>query len=94
MLTIYYHLIIYIAIHIEEKNTKIFLLQFFLYNDILLLEKGVILMKKENLKTYSVRLDTNQRDELEKIAVKEQRTVSNLIRVILSEFIENYEQKK
>ena len=51
-------------------------------------------MKKENLKTYSVRLDTNQREELEKIAVKEQRTVSNLIRVILSEFIENYDQKK
>ena len=51
-------------------------------------------MKKENLKTYSVRLDTNQREELEKIANKEQRTVSNLIRVILSEFIENYEQKK
>ena len=51
-------------------------------------------MKKENLKTYSVRLDTNQREELEKIAIKEQRTVSNLIRVILSEFIENYEQKK
>ena len=51
-------------------------------------------MKKENLKTYSVRLDTNQREELEKIAIKEQRTVSNLIRVILSEFIENYDQKK
>ena len=51
-------------------------------------------MKKENLKTYSVRLDTNQREELEKIANKEQRTVSNLIRVILSEFIENYDQKK
>lgn len=51
-------------------------------------------MKKEKLKTYSVRLDTNQREELEKIAMKEQRTVSNLIRVILSEFIEKYDQKK
>ena len=46
---------------------------------------------KETMKTYSVRLDNNQRKELEKIAKKEQRTVSNLLRVIINEYLE---QKK
>lgn len=46
---------------------------------------------KETMKTYSVRLDNNQRKELENLAKKEQRTVSNLIRVIINEYLE---QKK
>ena len=46
---------------------------------------------KETMKTYSVRLDSKQREELEKIAKKEQRTVSNLIRVIINKYLE---QKK
>ena len=46
---------------------------------------------KETMKTYSVRLDSKQREELENLAKKEQRTVSNLIRVIINEYLE---QKK
>ena len=46
---------------------------------------------KEIMKTYSVRLDGKQRKELENLAKKEQRTVSNLIRVIINEYLE---QKK
>ena len=46
---------------------------------------------KETMKTYSVRLDNNQRKELENLAKKEQRTVSNLLRVIINEYLE---QKK
>lgn len=46
---------------------------------------------KEIMKTYSVRLDSKQREELENLAKKEQRTVSNLIRVIINEYLE---QKK
>ena len=46
---------------------------------------------KETMKTYSVRLDSKQRKELENLAKKEQRTVSNLLRVIINEYLE---QKK
>ena len=46
---------------------------------------------KEIMKTYSVRLDNNQKKELENLAKKEQRTVSNLLRVIINEYLE---QKK
>ena len=46
---------------------------------------------KETMKTYSVRLDSKQRKELENLAMKEQRTVSNLLRVIINEYLE---QKK
>ena len=46
---------------------------------------------KETMKTYSVGLDNNQRKELENLAKKEQRTVSNLLRVIINEYLE---QKK
>ena len=46
---------------------------------------------KETMKTFSVRLDSKQREELENLAKKEQRTVSNLLRVIINEYLE---QKK
>ena len=47
---------------------------------------------KEIMKTYSVRLDSKQRKELGNLGKKEQRTVPNLLRVIINEYLENYKE--
>ena len=55
-------------------------------------ERGVVLLElnRKDSVNFTLRMSANQRIELEKIAQKEDRTITNLINMVLKNYIERY----
>ena len=57
-----------------------------------IIKRGVVLLelnRKDSI-NFTLRMPANQRIELEKIAQKEDRTITNLINMVLKNYIERY----
>lgn len=50
-------------------------------------------IKAKDSVNFTLRMQASQRFQLEQIAVKESRTVTNLINMVLKEYIDNYNNK-
>ena len=60
--------------------------------DVKINERGVVLLelnRKDSI-NFTLRMPVDQRLELEKIAHKEDRTITNLINMVLKNYIERY----
>ena len=51
-------------------------------------------LNRKETTNFTLRMSVNQRLELEKIAKKEDRTVTNLINMVLKNYIERYNSVK
>ena len=61
-----------------------------------IMKRGVVFLelnRKESI-NFTLRMSVEQRLELEKIATNEKRTVTNLINMVLSKYIEEYNNVK
>jgi hypothetical protein len=60
--------------------------------DVKIKRRGVVLLElnRKDSVNFTLRMPTSQRLELEKIAQKEDRTVTNLINMVLKNYIERY----
>ena len=57
-----------------------------------IIRRGVVLLElnRKDSVNFTLRMPANQRIELEKIAQKEDRTITNLINMVLKNYIERY----
>ena len=62
----------------------------FIYN----IFEVIDLVMKEGTKTISLRVDSETKFELEKEAVKQNRSVNNLLAYIIKQYFENEKRKK
>lgn len=51
-------------------------------------------IKAKDSVNFTLRMPASQRFQLEQIAMKESRTVTNLINMVLKEYIDNYNNAK
>lgn len=51
-------------------------------------------IKAKDSVNFTLRMPVSQRFQLEQIAMKESRTVTNLINMVLKEYIDNYNNAK
>lgn len=60
--------------------------------DVKINERGVVLLElnRKDSVNFTLRMPVDQRLELEKIAHKEDRTITNLINMVLKNYIERY----
>lgn len=64
--------------------------------EVKIVDGGVVLLKLDRKEStnFTIRMPVNTRLELEKIAAKEERTVTNLINMALKRYIEMYNGEK
>ena len=55
---------------------------------------GVLELNRKDSINFTLRMPVEQRLALEKIAAKESRTITNLINMVLSQYIEEYNSVK
>ena len=78
-------------------NTTLFIFALQITREVVkIIKRGVVFLelnRKESI-NFTLRMSVEQRLELEKIATNEKRTVTNLINMVLSKYIEEYNNVK